>query len=171
MCDTSDRCQSRPYNRDSPALPFPRRCPAIMNDPLSSLSRTSSAASFSSDDINIITPSAINASRRTRKRFTNSQLTMLENLFHRTSHPSREEREAVAKAGQMYVFVLPGHRPRRVVSFRSLTLLMLVLGKSNPSQFGSRTNARQSASRRQARRPPAVGQRLLPSVAPLQRVS
>ncbi|KAH6916642.1 hypothetical protein BKA70DRAFT_1555289 [Coprinopsis sp. MPI-PUGE-AT-0042] len=75
----------------------------MMNNPMSSLSRTSSAASFSSDDINIITPSAINASRRTRKRFTNSQLTMLENLFHRTSHPSREEREAVAKAGQMEI--------------------------------------------------------------------
>ncbi|KAF8664616.1 hypothetical protein AX16_000715 [Volvariella volvacea WC 439] len=46
-------------------------------------------------------------SRRTRKRFTNAQLTMLESLFHRNSHPSREEREAVAAAGGMYVF---GHQ-------------------------------------------------------------
>ncbi|RXW24576.1 hypothetical protein EST38_g1309 [Candolleomyces aberdarensis] len=68
-------------------------------DSVSSLSRTSSAASFSSSDD--ITPSAINASRRTRKRFTNVQLTMLETLFHRNSHPSREEREAVAKAGDI----------------------------------------------------------------------
>ncbi|KAF5332869.1 hypothetical protein D9611_005183 [Ephemerocybe angulata] len=70
-------------------------------DAVSSLSRTDSAASFSSSDE--ITPSAINASRRTRKRFTNAQLTMLETLFHRNSHPSREEREAVAKAGQMEI--------------------------------------------------------------------
>ncbi|KAJ2917829.1 hypothetical protein MD484_g2539, partial [Candolleomyces efflorescens] len=70
-------------------------------DAISSLSRTSSAASFSSSDD--ITPSAINASRRTRKRFTNVQLTMLETLFHRNSHPSREEREAVAKAGDMEI--------------------------------------------------------------------
>jgi hypothetical protein len=80
--------------------PTPIIIPATM-DSLSSLSRTSSAASFSSTDD--ITPSVINASRRTRKRFTNVQLTMLETLFHRNSHPSREEREAVAKAGQMYV--------------------------------------------------------------------
>jgi hypothetical protein len=40
-------------------------------------------------------------SRRTRKRFTNVQLMMLENLFHQNSHPSREDREAVAKAGGM----------------------------------------------------------------------
>ena len=32
---------------------------------------------------------------------------MLENLFHQNSHPSRDEREAVAKAGGMYVsFIL-----------------------------------------------------------------
>ncbi|KXN85742.1 Homeobox protein Hox-A2 [Leucoagaricus sp. SymC.cos] len=42
-------------------------------------------------------------SRRTRKRFTNVQLMMLENLFHQNSHPSREDREAVAKAGGMEI--------------------------------------------------------------------
>jgi hypothetical protein len=31
---------------------------------------------------------------------------MLENLFHQNSHPSRDDREAVAKAGGMYVFHL-----------------------------------------------------------------
>jgi len=71
------------------------------------LSRTSSAMSFSStseDDgasMSSSTVTVITASRRTRKRFTNVQLTMLENLFHQNSHPSREDREAVAKAGGM----------------------------------------------------------------------
>ncbi|KAI6030985.1 homeobox-domain-containing protein, partial [Pisolithus marmoratus] len=55
------------------------------------LSRTSSIASISSDDVG----------RRTRKRFTSIQLVMLEQLYHRTSHPSREEREAVAQAAGM----------------------------------------------------------------------
>ncbi|KAI9569406.1 homeobox-domain-containing protein [Boletus coccyginus] len=57
----------------------------------STLSRTSSAASISSDD----------AARRTRKRFTSVQLMMLEQLFHQSSHPTREEREAVAQAAGM----------------------------------------------------------------------
>ncbi|KAG6812855.1 hypothetical protein H0H92_015953 [Tricholoma furcatifolium] len=66
-----------------------------------SLSRTSSTASVdSSDDA---ASSAATSSRRTRKRFTNDQLTILENLFHKTSHPSREERETVASLGRMYV--------------------------------------------------------------------
>ncbi|KAF8844194.1 homeobox-domain-containing protein [Paxillus ammoniavirescens] len=56
-----------------------------------SLSRTSSVASISSDD----------AARRTRKRFTSVQLMMLEQLFHQTSHPTREEREAVAQTAGM----------------------------------------------------------------------
>ena len=51
----------------------------------------------------------VSTSRRTRKRFTNTQLIMLENLFHQNSHPSREDREAVAKAGGMYVFHLACH--------------------------------------------------------------
>ena len=61
----------------------------------STLSRTSSAASISSDD----------AARRTRKRFTSVQLIMLEQLFHQSSHPTREEREAVAHAAGMYVLL------------------------------------------------------------------
>ena len=54
-------------------------------------------ASISSDDI----------SRRTRKRFTSAQLVMLEQLFHRTSHPTREEREAIAQAAGMCVSTSP----------------------------------------------------------------
>ncbi|KAF5385388.1 hypothetical protein D9615_001079 [Tricholomella constricta] len=62
-----------------------------------SLSRTSSTASVSSDDA----AGSNTVARRTRKRFTNNQLTMLENLFHQNSHPSREDRDAVAKLGGM----------------------------------------------------------------------
>jgi len=73
--------------------------------PPPSLSRTSSSTSFSSEDdgMSSSTVTIMNSSRRTRKRFTNAQLTMLENLFHQNSHPSREDREAVAKAGGMSV--------------------------------------------------------------------
>ncbi|GJE97782.1 homeobox domain-containing protein [Phanerochaete sordida] len=35
--------------------------------------------------------------RRTRKRFTSTQLMMLEHLYHQTSHPTREQRETLAK--------------------------------------------------------------------------
>ncbi|KAJ3715779.1 hypothetical protein C8R42DRAFT_725581 [Lentinula raphanica] len=44
---------------------------------------------------------SITSSRRTRKRFNNVQLMMLENLFHHSPHPSRQERETLAKAGNM----------------------------------------------------------------------
>ncbi|KAI6012721.1 homeobox-domain-containing protein [Pisolithus orientalis] len=63
----------------------------VMRSSKPALSRTSSMASLSSDDVG----------RRTRKRFTSVQLVMLEQLYHRTSHPSREEREAVAQAAGM----------------------------------------------------------------------
>jgi len=43
------------------------------------------------------TTTAAAATKRSRKRFTGTQLTMLEQLFHRTSHPSREERESLAR--------------------------------------------------------------------------
>jgi hypothetical protein len=59
------------------------------------LSRTASEENVCLNNVNPTT------SRRTRKRFTNVQLMMLENLFHQNSHPSREDREAVAKTGGM----------------------------------------------------------------------
>lgn len=43
--------------------------------------------------------------KRTRKRFTELQQTMLENMFHRSSHPTREEREALASNFGMYVLL------------------------------------------------------------------
>jgi len=58
------------------------------------LSRTSSTASISSTD---------DAARCTRKRLSTVQLMLLEQLFHRASHPTREEREAFANATGMYV--------------------------------------------------------------------
>ncbi|KAG6842372.1 hypothetical protein C0991_007502 [Blastosporella zonata] len=71
---------------------------------LPSLSRTSSTASVdSSDDATSIGATSF---RRTRKRFTNDQLTMLENLFHEKAHPSREERDTVARLGGMQVLNL-----------------------------------------------------------------
>lgn len=67
------------------------------------LSRTSSSTSIDdSDDAGASNPGA-NISRRTRKRFSNVQLTILEQLFHQNSHPSRDERDAVAKLGGMFV--------------------------------------------------------------------
>jgi hypothetical protein len=74
-----------------------------------SLSRTSSmtstATNTSSDDLyaTFINESTDATTRRTRKRFTNAQLMMLEQLFHENSHPSREQRESVARSANMFV--------------------------------------------------------------------
>ncbi|KAJ7705332.1 hypothetical protein B0H17DRAFT_1326177 [Mycena rosella] len=75
-----------------------------------SLSRTSSMTSTatntsSSDDLyaTFISESTDATSRRTRKRFTNAQLMILEQLFHQNSHPSREQREMVARSANMEV--------------------------------------------------------------------
>ncbi|KAF9650469.1 homeobox-domain-containing protein [Thelephora ganbajun] len=59
------------------------------------LSRTSSVASVTSDDA--ATPTVPgNEVKRTRKRFTQAQIVKLEQLFHETSHPTREQRENLA---------------------------------------------------------------------------
>ena len=39
--------------------------------------------------------------KRTRKRFTSVQLIMLEHLYRKASHPTREQREEVAKQADM----------------------------------------------------------------------
>ncbi|KAJ7182670.1 homeodomain transcription factor [Mycena crocata] len=80
--------------------------PAANSNPLSRTSSvTSTTTNTSSDDLyaTFISESTDATSRRTRKRFTNTQLTMLENLFHQCSHPSREQRETVAKTANMEV--------------------------------------------------------------------
>jgi hypothetical protein len=56
------------------------------------ISRSLSATSVSSEDT---------TGRRTRRRFTNAQLAKLEQLFHDTSHPTRDEREKLAAEGGM----------------------------------------------------------------------
>lgn len=83
------------------------------------LYRSSSTSSISSDDSNISIESASNRSidsadnatadangaqrARTRKRFSSMQLMLLEQLYHQTSHPTREQREALARTIDMYV--------------------------------------------------------------------
>ncbi|KAJ7905027.1 homeodomain transcription factor [Mycena leptocephala] len=66
---------------------------------------TSTATNTSSDDLyaTFINESTDATTRRTRKRFTNAQLMMLEQLFHENSHPSREQRESVARSANMEV--------------------------------------------------------------------
>jgi hypothetical protein len=97
-----------------------------------SLSRTSSTTSIdSSDDAGGSTASASH-SRRTRKRFSNVQLTMLEQLFHQNSHPSREEREKVAQLGGMFVHSIEilssFHRASRKADLHGLA----PIGRRNP---------------------------------------
>ena len=65
------------------------------------LSRTSSVASVTSDDAT--TPVPGNEVKRTRKRFTQGQIVKLEQLFHETSHPTREQRESLANECDLYV--------------------------------------------------------------------
>jgi hypothetical protein len=60
-------------------------------------SDSSSSLGSSSDEHVFSASNATASSKRTRKRFTGSQLAMLEQLFHRASHPSREQRESLAQ--------------------------------------------------------------------------
>ncbi|KAM5539934.1 hypothetical protein V8D89_006437 [Ganoderma adspersum] len=71
-----------------------------------SLSRTSSVSSVASDDsfasssansVFSVDAPAGDAVKRTRKRFTSVQLMVLEHLYGQVSHPSREQREEVAR--------------------------------------------------------------------------
>ena len=72
------------------------------------LFRSGSSSSLgSSSDERLSTTPNLTVAKRTRKRFTGSQLTVLEHLFHRTSHPSREERESLARELNLYVDHLP----------------------------------------------------------------
>ncbi|KIK71462.1 hypothetical protein GYMLUDRAFT_254674 [Collybiopsis luxurians FD-317 M1] len=95
-----------------------------------SSSRTSIDSALSSDDAD----GAV-SSRRTRKRFTNVQLMMLENLFHHNSHPSRQERETLAKAGNMEVkSVTIWFQNRRQIERKGTTTTSTTrTGRSSPS--------------------------------------
>ncbi|KAH9486115.1 Homeobox protein ANF-1 [Psilocybe cubensis] len=95
---------SPPQTVSEPIYLPPPPAPAVAPQGPTQLARTDSATSFSSEEDASMSPSPVavmNSARRTRKRFTNTQLTMLENLFHLNSHPSREDREAVARDGGM----------------------------------------------------------------------
>ncbi|KAI0354722.1 hypothetical protein OH77DRAFT_1590471 [Trametes cingulata] len=76
------------------------------------LSRTSSASSVCSDDsvnsgdtAHSLGPAdvIVDGPKRTRKRFTSIQLMMLEHLYHKASHPTREQREQLAKEAEIDV--------------------------------------------------------------------
>ncbi|EIW63872.1 uncharacterized protein TRAVEDRAFT_67844 [Trametes versicolor FP-101664 SS1] len=76
------------------------------------LARTSSASSVCSDDSVASTDTTISLGpadaivegpKRTRKRFTTLQLIMLEHLYHKASHPTREQREQLAKDAEIDV--------------------------------------------------------------------
>lgn len=53
--------------------------------------------------------------RRTRKRITAAQLAQLEELYYRSSHPTRDQRDTLAKRIQMCVFTLAHSDARQLV--------------------------------------------------------
>ena len=69
-------------------------------------SESSSSLGSSSDERPFNAPNPT-TTKRSRKRFTGTQLAMLEQLYHRTSHPSREERESLARELDLYVWSSP----------------------------------------------------------------
>jgi hypothetical protein len=85
-------------------------------------SESSSSLGSSSDERLFNAPNPT-TTKRSRKRFTGTQLTMLEQLFHRTSHPSREERESLARELDLCVRSTPLPSPPL---FRVLFLLILI---------------------------------------------
>jgi hypothetical protein len=120
------------------------------------LSRTSSVASVTSDDAT--TPLVLgNEVKRTRKRFTQAQIVKLEQLFHETSHPTREQRESLANGSDLYVFFCRPLLWIRVVNLgllitrRRLTWFWGVdpnVGNCDRSQSGSKTNGKRNGNPR-----------------------
>ncbi len=81
-------------------------------------SESSSSLGSSSDEHVFGTSNATASSKRTRKRFTGSQLAMLEQLFHCASHPSREQRESLAQELDLYETLLPLFPSSRALTHR-----------------------------------------------------
>ncbi|KAI4521204.1 hypothetical protein K525DRAFT_279415 [Schizophyllum commune Loenen D] len=84
------------------------RVPTALSRTSSTMSACSTASTDSRDSLSRActkNASATNAdiAKRTRRRFTHAQLSMLETLYHETSHPSREQRERVAAEGAMEI--------------------------------------------------------------------
>ncbi|KAF9256750.1 hypothetical protein L218DRAFT_1081220 [Marasmius fiardii PR-910] len=104
------------------------------------ISRSSSLTSVASDDAD--------AARSRRKRFSNVQTMMLENMYRHNPRPSRQERETLSKAGQLDIksvtiwFQNKRQSERKSVSHR-------VEGNQLPNQ--RRTS---SGSSRHSRSPP-----------------
>ncbi|CCM02253.1 uncharacterized protein FIBRA_04336 [Fibroporia radiculosa] len=72
--------------------------------PLLRTDSTSSISSLGSDVCPEVTGDADTrdlSERRTRRRFTNAQLMMLEHLYRQTTHPTRVQRDDLAKEGNM----------------------------------------------------------------------
>ena len=119
------------------------------------LSRTSSLASVTSDDATT-PPVPGNEVKRTRKRFTQAQIVKLEQLFHETSHPTREQRENLANECDLYVpFVVQnfGFRYREflanyALSFPSGWGVNLYTGNCDRLPSGSRTSGRRNGNPR-----------------------
>ncbi|KAL4246282.1 Homeobox DNA-binding [Abortiporus biennis] len=96
------------------------------------LTQDSSITSFNDDEQfdastdQLVGLGQVQTGKRTRKRFTNSQLIMLEQLFHQCSHPSREAREALAKdAGLELRSVTVWFQNKRQTERRSFQALAL----------------------------------------------
>jgi Homeodomain len=68
------------------------------------VSRTTTVTRTPSSSSSDFTANAFNVAeqRRTRKRITAAQLVQLEELYYRSSHPTRDQRDALAKRIQMY---------------------------------------------------------------------
>lgn len=91
--------------------------PPTMSRSLSRACSLSSASSFSSISDTNVDPSGASdmqplgsqssESKRTRKRFSHDQLIVLEQAYHSSSHPTREEREDIARRAEMCVPLAP----------------------------------------------------------------
>ncbi|KAI0004175.1 hypothetical protein BJV74DRAFT_793199 [Russula compacta] len=99
-------------------------------------SGSSSSLGSSSDERLSTTPNPTVA-KRTRKRFTGSQLAMLEHLYHRTSHPSREERETLARELNLEPKVVTIWFQNRRQTERKATLTSTTAAASQPTSLSS----------------------------------
>ncbi|RPD64707.1 hypothetical protein L226DRAFT_565322 [Lentinus tigrinus ALCF2SS1-7] len=68
---------------------------------MSSMGSDDSMAGFDASSVHSADTNSDGAVKRTRKRFSSVQLMMLEHLYRKASHPTREEREQVAKDAEI----------------------------------------------------------------------
>ncbi|KAJ7110156.1 hypothetical protein C8R44DRAFT_884150 [Mycena epipterygia] len=113
----------------------------------------------SSDDLYALATS-VAASTRTRKRLSNPQLVVLEQLFHNNAHPTLEERERLAKHADMEVksvtiwFQNKRRTERRATSGRAHTTQVAPTTRPHlPTKLSSRTRRASSTSTSSSTRP------------------